>query len=371
MYKSEEANRIAQISGANVLKCMRCGKCSATCPSYDEMESHPHQFVYMVEQGNIEKLMESRTYQQCVPFTDRLDYVSSMNNNLGFCMAVEKLAGIEVPERAQYIRTICCELNRIASHHVFIGSLTNDLGSATGMIYAFRDREKILDLFNIICGARMTCHYIRIGGVIADAQDEFLQKTEEFINYVPEMLDEYDRLFTGNEIFQKRMQGTSIISKEDALRFGMSGPNIRASGWDYDIRKIDKYGIYGKLDFDIPVGKTGDNWDRYIIRLQEIVESAKIIRQCLDNMPEGPFMAKVPKMLKPPKGDAYHRVENTRGELGFYIVSDGTNKPYRVHIRRPSFINLQALDHMCKGMVLADAVTAFATIDPLMGEVDC
>ena len=266
----------------------------------------------------IEKLMESRTYQQCVPFTDRLDYVSSMNNNLGFCMAVEKLAGIEVPGRAQYIRTICCELNRIASHHVFIGSLTNDLGSATGMIYAFRDREKILDLFNIICGARMTCHYIRIGGVIADAQDEFLQKTE-----------------------------------------------------DYDIRKIDKYGIYGKLDFDIPVGKTGDNWDRYIIRLQEIVESAKIIRQCLDNMPEGPFMAKVPKMLKPPKGDAYHRVENTRGELGFYIVSDGTNKPYRVHIRRPSFINLQALDHMCKGMVLADAVTAFATIDPLMGEVDC
>ena len=155
------------------------------------------------------------------------------------------------------------------------------------------------------------------------------------------------------------------------MRFGMSGPNIRASGWDYDIRKIDKYGIYGKLDFDIPVGKTGDNWDRYIIRLQEIVESAKIIRQCLDNMPEGPFMAKVPKMLKPPNGDAYHRVENTRGELGFYIVSDGTNKPYRVHIRRPSFINLQALDHMCKGMVLADAVTAFATIDPLMGEVDC
>ena len=210
----------------------------------------------------IEKLMESRTYQQCVPFTDRLDYVSAMNNNLGFCMAVEKLAGIEVPVRAWDIRTICCELNRIASHHVFIGSLTNDLGSATGMIYAFRDREKILDLFIIICGARMTCHYIRIGGVAADAQAEFFQKTEEFINYVPEMLDEYDRLFTGNEIFQRRMQGTSVISKDDAHHYGMSGPNIRASGIPYDIRKLDKYGIYGRLDFEVPVGETGANWDR-------------------------------------------------------------------------------------------------------------
>ena len=188
---------------------------------------------------------------------------------------------------------------------------------------------------------------------------------------MPEMLDEYDRLFTGNEIFQRRMQGTSVISKDDALHFGMSGPNIRASGIPYDIRKLDKYGIYGRLDFQVPVGETGDNWDRYLIRIREIEESAKIIRQCLDNMPGGAFKGKVPKVLKPPKGDAYQRVENTRGELGFYIVSDGTAKPYRVHIRRPSFINLQALDHMCRGMVLADAVTAFATIDPLMGEVDC
>ena len=319
----------------------------------------------------IEKLMESRTYVQCVPFTDRLDYVSAMNNNLGFCMAVEKLAGIEVPERAEYIRVICAELNRIASHHVFIGSLTNDLGSATGMIYAFRDREKILDLFNIICGARMTAHYIRIGGVAADAQDEFLRDTQKFIDYVPEMLDEYNKLFSGNEIFQARMKKTSIITKEMALKFGMSGPNIRASGVDYDIRKIDKYGAYGKFDFDVPLGKRGDNWDRYMIRMKEIAESAKIIQQALDNMPEGPYMAKVPKVLRPPKGDAYHRVENPRGELGFYIVSDGSTKPYRVHIRRPSFVNLQALDTMCKGMLLADAVTAFATIDPLMGEVDC
>ena len=319
----------------------------------------------------IEKLMESKTYAQCVPLTDKLDYVSAMNNNLGFCLAVEKLAGIEVPERAQFIRVICAELNRIASHHVFIGSLTNDLGSATGMIYAFRDREKILDLFNIICGARMSCHYPRIGGVAADAQEEFFKLTQEFIDYVPQMLDEYDKLFAGNEIFQARMKNTSIISRKDALRFGMSGPNLRASGVEYDIRKIDKYSSYDKFDFDIPVGTTGDNWDRYMVRINEIKESAKIIQQAMDNMPDGPFMAKVPKMFKPPKGEAYHRVENTRGELGFYIVSDGTTKPYRVHIRRPSFINLQALDHMCKGMLLADAVTAFATIDPLMGEVDC
>ena len=188
---------------------------------------------------------------------------------------------------------------------------------------------------------------------------------------MPQMLDEYDKLFAGNEIFQARMKNTSIISRKDALRFGMSGPNLRASGVEYDIRKIDKYSSYDKFDFDIPVGTTGDNWDRYMVRINEIKESAKIIQQAMDNMPDGPFMAKVPKMFKPPKGEAYHRVENTRGELGFYIVSDGTTKPYRVHIRRPSFINLQALDHMCKGMLLADAVTAFATIDPLMGEVDC
>ncbi|MCI6870390.1 MAG: NADH-quinone oxidoreductase subunit D [Selenomonadales bacterium] len=319
----------------------------------------------------IEKLMESRTYTQCVPFTDRLDYVSSMNNNWAFCGAVEKLAGIEVPERAEYIRVICAELNRIASHQVFIGSLLIDLGAATGMIYAFRDREKVLDLFNIICGARMTCHYIRIGGVIKDAQDEFLKETQKFVDYVPQMLQEYDSLFTGNEIFMERLKGTSIISKEDALRFNMSGPNIRASGHEYDIRKIDSYGVYDRFDFQVPTGTKGDNWDRYRIRFEEIRESARIIQQALDSIPAGPYMAKVPKVLKPAKGDVYHRVENTRGELGFYIVSDGTTKPYRVHIHRPSFINLQALDTMCKGLLLADAVAAYATVDPLMGEVDC
>ncbi len=319
----------------------------------------------------IEKLMESRTYTQCVPYTDRLDYVSSMNNNLGFCETVEKLADIEVPERAEYIRVIVAELNRIASHLIFIGTLMIDLGAATGMIYAFRDREKILDLFNIICGARMTFHYIRVGGVCADAQPEFIEETKKFLDYVPKMLDEYDRLMTGNEIFYHRLKGTSPLTREDVLKYSMSGPNVRASGVDYDIRKIDSYSIYDRFDFAVPLGTNGDNWDRYQVRFHEIIESAKIIRQAIDNLPDGEIMAKVPKVLRPPKGDVYHRVENTRGELGFYIVSDGSTKPYRVHIRRPSFVNLQALDTMCRGMLLADSVAAFSTIDPLMGEVDC
>ncbi len=319
----------------------------------------------------IEKLMESRTYAQCVPFTDRLDYISSMNNNLGFCETVEELADITVPERAEYIRVICAELNRIASHLIFIGTLMIDLGAATGMIYAFRDREKILDLFNIICGARMTFHYIRIGGVAADAQPEFLEGARKFLDYVPEMLEEYDNLITGNEIFYHRLKGTSPLTKDDVLKYGMSGPNIRASGIDYDIRKIDSYSFYDRFEFDVPLGENGDNYDRYMVRFREIQESARIVRQALDNIPDGDIMAKVPRVLRPPKGDVYHRVENTRGELGFYIVSDGTTKPYRVHIRRPSFVNLQALDTMCRGMLIADAVAAFSTIDPLMGEVDC
>ena len=234
----------------------------------------------------IEKLMESRTYAQSLPYTDKLDYVSAMNNNLAWCTAVEKLAGIRVPLRAEYLRVIAAELNRIASHLVFIGTLLNDLGAATAFIYAFRDREKVLDLFDLLCGARMSTSYIRLGGVSYDATDEFIKKTLEFLDYVPVMLEEYDNLITGNEIFYARMKGVS--------------PNLR-----------------------------------------------------------------------PPKGSVYCRVENTRGELGFYIVSDGTAKPYRVHIRRPSFVNLQALDSLCRGTLIADSVVVYSTLDPLMGEVDC
>lgn len=319
----------------------------------------------------IEKLLESRTYIQGVPYTDRLDYVSSMNNNFGYCRAVEELANIEVPERAEYIRVIVAELNRIASHLVFIGSLSIDLGASTGMLYTFRDREKILDLFDLVCGARMTFHYIRVGGVAADLPDGFVERCYEFLEEVPKFTDEYKNLLLGNEIFQRRLHGTSPLTKEQALSHNMTGPNIRAVGIPFDIRKVDGYSVYPKFDFDVPVGENGDNWDRFTVRYREILESAKIVRQALDGLPEGAVMAKFPKVLKPPKGEVFSRTEGTRGELGFYIVSDGTTKPYRVHIRRPSFINMQGLDDMCRDMLIGDSVAAFSAIDPLMGEVDC
>ena len=270
----------------------------------------------------IEKLLEARTYIQGVPFTDRLDYVSSMNNNLGYCRAVEELAGIEVPERAEYVRVIMVELNRIASHLVFIGSLAIDLGASTGMLYTFRDREDILDLFDLVCGARMTFHYIRIGGVHHDIPAEFIPKCRAFLDKVPKFMKEYEEILIGNEIFQRRLQGTSRLTPEMALAHNMTGPNLRATGLAFDLR-------------------------------------------------EGTVMAKFPKVLRPPKGEVYSRTESTRGELGFYMVSDGSAKPYRVHIRRPSFINMQALDDMCRGYLIGDSVAAFAAIDPLMGEVDC
>lgn len=319
----------------------------------------------------IEKLLESRTYVQGLPYTDRLDYVSSMNNNFGFARAVEELAGIEVPRRAEFIRVIMAELNRINSHLVGIGSLANDLGASTGMLYCFRDREYILDVFNEVCGARQTFHYIRIGGVSGEFTDKARALTERFLERVPRFLAEYDKLLTGNEIFRRRIVGISPMTKEEALALNMTGPNLRATGVARDLRKLDAYSVYGELDFDIPVGTHGDNWDRYIVKLKEIRESARIIRQALDKMPEGPIMAKVPRVLKPPAGEVYSRTEGTRGELGFYLVSDGTPKPYRVHIRRPSFVNMQGLDLMCRGMLIGDSVSAYSSIDPIMGEVDC
>ena len=319
----------------------------------------------------IEKLLESRTYIQGVPFTDRLDYVSSMNNNLGYCRAVEELAEIEVPERAEYLRVIMAELNRMASHLVFIGSLAIDLGASTGMLYTFRDREDILDLFDLVCGARMTFHYIRIGGVHHDLPAEFIPKCQAFLDKVPQFMKEYEDILIGNEIFQRRLKGTSKLTSEQALQHHMTGPNLRAAGVPFDLRKVAGSGVYPKFSFEVPTGEPGDNWERFLVRYQEIAESANIVRQALEGLPEGPVMAKLPKLLRPPKGEVYSRTEGTRGELGFYMVSDGSAKPYRVHIRRPSFINMQALNDMCRGYLIGDSVAAFAAIDPLMGEVDC
>lgn len=319
----------------------------------------------------IEKLAESRTYAQFIPYTDRLDYVSSMGNNLGYCQTVEKMIGIKVPERAEYLRIIMTELNRIASHLIFMGSLAIDLGASTGMMFGFRSRERILDLFDMTCGARQTYTYIRFGGVSADIPSEFIPALQRFLTDFPAMLEEYHSLLTGNEILYHRLKNTGVISGQRALEIGLTGPALRASGVDYDIRKVEPYGIYDRFDFSVPLGQVGDCWDRYIVRMEEMKQSASIVAQALEQMPEGTVMATVPKMLKPPAGEVYHSIENPRGELGYYIVSDGGVNPYRLHVRRPSFINLQVLNETCQGLLIGDVVAVLATLDSLMGEVDC
>jgi NADH-quinone oxidoreductase subunit D len=319
----------------------------------------------------IEKLAESRTYAQFIPYTDRLDYVSSMGNNLGYCQTVEKMMGITIPERAEYLRIIMTELNRIASHLIFMGSLAIDLGASTGMMFGFRSRERILDLFDMACGARQTYTYIRFGGVSADIPSEFIPALQRFLIDFPAMLDEYHRLLTGNEILYHRLKNTGVISGQRALEIGLTGPALRASGVDYDIRKVEPYGIYDRFDFSVPLGQVGDCWDRYIIRMEEMKQSASIVTQALKQMPEGTVMATIPKVLKPPAGEVYHSIENPRGELGYYIVSNGGANPYRLHVRRPSFINLQVLNETCQGLLIGDVVAVLATLDSLMGEVDC
>ncbi len=319
----------------------------------------------------IEKLAESRTYAQFIPYTDRLDYVSSMGNNLGYCQTVEKMMDIKVPERAEYLRIIMTELNRIASHLIFMGSLAIDLGASTGMMFGFRSRERILDLFDMVCGARQTYTYIRFGGVSADIPSEFIPALERFLTDFPAMLDEYHRLLTGNEILYHRLKNTGVISAQRAVEIGLTGPALRASGVDYDIRKVEPYGIYDRFDFSVPLGQVGDCWDRYTIRMEEMKQSAGIVAQALSQMPEGTVMASVPKVVKPPAGEVYHSIENPRGELGYYIVSNGGTNPYRLHVRRPSFINLQVLNEACQGLLIGDVVAILATLDSLMGEVDC
>lgn len=319
----------------------------------------------------IEKLAESRTYAQFIPYTDRLDYVSSMGNNLGYCQTVEKMMGITVPERAEYLRIIMTELNRIASHLIFMGSLAIDLGASTGMMFGFRSRERILDLFDMACGARQTYTYIRFGGVSLDIPAEFIPELKRFLADFPTMLDEYHRLLTGNEILYHRLKNTGVISGQRALEIGLTGPALRASGVDYDVRKVEPYSIYDRFDFSVPLGQVGDCWDRYILRMEEMKQSASIVTQALEQMPEGAVIATVPKVLKPPVGEIYHSIENPRGELGYYIVSDGGVNPYRLHVRRPSFINLQVLNEACQGLLIGDVVAVLATLDSLMGEVDC
>ncbi|HWR31721.1 MAG TPA: NADH-quinone oxidoreductase subunit D [Negativicutes bacterium] len=318
----------------------------------------------------IEKLAEARTYPQFIPYTDRLDYVSSMCNNLAYCQSVEKLVGVEVPERAEYIRVMMAELNRIASHMLFIGATALDLGGMTGMMYTFRDREYILDLFNLASGSRLTYSYVRIGGVMNDISVEFIDLLRKFLAELPGMMTEYDNLINGNEIFQARLKGVAVVPVERLVSLGVTGPVLRAAGLKDDLRIKKPYGIYNRFQFEIPTGTVGDNWERYMMRVLEIKESANIIAQALEGLPEGPVMAKIPKVIKPPVGEVYHANETPRGELGFYIVSDGTTKPYRLHIRRPTFYNLGSIDALCRGVKIADVAAVLAVLDPCMGEAD-
>jgi len=318
----------------------------------------------------IEKLAEKRSYIQFVTLTDRTDYLSSMLGNEVYALAVEKLLGIEVPERAEFIRVIMMELQRIASHLVFIGAFGLDLGASTPFIYAFREREDVVDLFEMACGARLTYSYIRPGGVSRDLPKEFDAKCRAFLKKMPDRLAEIDDLFSNNEIVILRTRGIGRISAEDAVNYAMSGPNLRASGVPLDVRKTQPYSVYDRLDFNVVTRTEGDCLARYLVRTGEIRESLKIIEQALDMLPSGEYTAKMPRVLKPPAGEVYARIESSRGDLGVYLISDGSTNPYRLHWRAPSFINLAALGQMIRGWKVADTVAVIGSLDIVLGEVD-
>ena len=317
----------------------------------------------------MEKLAEARTYAQFTPYTDRLDYISAPYNNWAYVMTVEKLMGIEVPERAEYLRVIFGELARIVSHQVFLASMALDMNGFTAWMYPFRDRERIMDLYEMTAGSRLTVNSMRIGG-IAEPPPEFWPALQAFLDDTPEMIDEYNGMILGNEILQSRLKYVGILPKETAEQYSVTGPVLRASGVGYDVRKAQPYSIYDRFDFNVAVRHGCDSYDRTIIRMDEIVESLKIIKQAVRDIPEGPVMAKVPKVLKPPVGEIYHRVENPKGELGFYIVSDGTTKPARMRIRSGTFINMQVVPLMSLNWKIQDFVLIFATLDACLGEID-
>jgi len=322
-----------------------------------------------------EKIAENVTYQQFVPYTDRMDYLAAMNNNLGFALAVEKFAGIEVPLRAEYIRVIFAELNRIASHLVAIGTYGLDMGAFTPFLYCFREREWILDLFESTCGARLTYSYITIGGVRADLPPGFEDQCQEFLDYFEPKIKEYNDLLSFNHIFVKRTGNVGVCPAPMAIAFGLTGPCLRGSGVKWDLRKAMPYGRYDEFDFDVPIGRgqygtTGDCWDRYFVRMLEMTQSIRIIRQALEKLSSGPVQAKVPRSLKLPAGESYCEVENPRGQLGFYIVSDGGRSPYRLKVRGPCFCNLSILEALARNCLLADVAAIIGSLDVVMGEVD-
>jgi len=347
-----------------------------------------------------EKLAENRTYISALPLMDRLDYISSMSNDVGYCVAVERLFGIEAPERAKYIRTIMSEMTRISSHIIGVATHALDIGAMTLFLYSFRDRELLLDLFEMTCGARLTVSYPRIGGVRNDVSQEFLDKLYEFTEGFPKIIEEqYETLIDQNRIWLQRTKGIGVISAEEAINWGLTGPTLRGSGVPYDVRKYAPYDAYDKVEFDVPVGKNGDVYDRYRCRMEELRQSNRIIRQCIENMPDGPVLAdnapdldlpaEGPRKLIPdmslshaciyvsdehekifPEGEFYSAVEVPKGELGFYIISDGSGRPYRLRLRAPSFVHVSILPKLCEGSLVADVIANIGTIDIVLGECD-
>ncbi len=343
----------------------------------------------------IEKLSENRTYHQVLPLTDRLDYLAPMSNNLGYILAVEKLLDIEVPERAQTIRVIMAEMTRLESHLVWLACHALDIGAMTVFLYAFREREVVMETYELISGARMTSNFFRAGGLSMDVPPEFEKKVRDFAASMPGYLDTYEGLLTTNPIWLKRTVGNGVISKENAIDIGLTGPALRGSGVDWDMRRDNTYSGYDTYQFKVPVGEKCDTFDRYKVRLIEMRESCKIINQALDRLKPGPVLADCPQVCYPPKesvynsieglihhfkiasegypvpeGEVYQGVEAPKGELGYYIVSDGSSKPYRMRIRPPSFVNLQAIEQMSTGTMIADLVAVIGTLDIVLGEID-
>jgi NADH dehydrogenase I D subunit len=343
----------------------------------------------------IEKWMENRTYHQIIPMTDRLEYITCMNNNLGYVVAVEKLAGITVPERAQFIRTLMAELTRLSGHLVWLGTHALDIGAMTVCMYTLRERELILDLTEMVTGARQTVSYVRIGGLRNDIPRDFIDKCREFTELFPKKLEEYDTLIRENRIWLQRTVGIGVFSAEDAVNYGLTGGTLRGSGVNYDLRKVEPYAAYDKVEFDVPLGKNGDVYDRYVVRINEMRQSNRIIKQCLDMMPPGPITTDdaryaipekmnvmknmqslahqfvlMSKWVPMPKGEVYVATEAPKGELGFYIVSDGSGRPYRIKIRAPSYVHVSALPKMVTGHMVADVIACIGTIDIVLGECD-
>jgi NADH-quinone oxidoreductase subunit D len=322
---------------------------------------------------NHEQIAEKVSYLASIPYTDRLDYLCSMTNNWAYALTVEKLAGIAVPERAEYIRVITAELTRLQNHASLIGFLLQDMGaSGTPLMYAFREREKILDLFESLSGARMMCNYMRFGGVRVDLPPHWLEQAQALIDALPRFMDEFERMLAGNEILMRRTQGVGVLPRELAVSAGTTGPMLRASGVNYDIRKVDRYGIYDRFSFRVPLGEHGDVYDRYMMRVLEMRESRGILEQALREIPAGPIMDAKAKLrgLRPKAGEAYGRIESPKGELGFFLISDGSTNPYRYRVRPPSLINLTVLEDMCLGESVADVVVILGSVDIVLGEVD-